>query len=199
MSLQPDPGNEPRPTGLVIFDRDGVLHAVFFDGTPVRGPWALSELALLPGVERAVAAVTDAGLTVVVATNQPDIARLHISHETVSLINQRINERIPGIARFYVCGHDNSDGCRCRKPSAGMLMDALAEFGADPTQTWMVGDRWTDIAAGRAADVRTVLIEDEFSWRPTSQGPPPAGLRPDAVVASTEQAVEVILRAQDNR
>ena len=198
MSLQPDPGNEPRPTGLVIFDRDGVINEVFFDGTQVRGPWALSELALLPGVERAVAAVTDAAsqllwrptsLTLRVCTS--------LMKPSASSISESTNESRESPGSMFVA-MTTAMGVDAGSQVQGCLWTRWLNL--ELTQPDMDGWGSMDGYRGRASSrCAHGMIEDEFSWRPTSQGPPPAGLRPDAVVASTGQAVEVILRAQDNR
>ncbi len=178
---------------LLVLDRDGVINATLFDGIRHRGPWSVEQLELMPAAADAVAAAAAEGFRVAVATNQPDITRGAIERRAVDEINQLISLAIPAIDTFYVCPHDNSDGCLCRKPKPGMLLDAAAEFDADPALSWMVGDRWTDVAAGQAAGFRTVLIRDENSMKPTSIGGPPDGLTADITVSSITEAVAAIL------
>jgi D-glycero-D-manno-heptose 1,7-bisphosphate phosphatase len=77
-----------------------------------------------------------------------------------------------------------------------MLRTAAADLAIDLSRSWLVGDRWVDIAAGQAAGVRTVLVERTSSWQPTSAGSPPDDLRPTAVVATIDEAVDYILAAR---
>jgi D-glycero-D-manno-heptose 1,7-bisphosphate phosphatase len=67
-----------------------------------------------------------------------------------------------------MCPHDDADDCQCRKPRPGMLVDAAAEHGIDLHQSWMIGDRWRDVDAGRAAGCRTIFIDRGYAE------PPPA-------------------------
>lgn len=58
-----------------------------------------------------------------------------------------------------VCYHDDADGCECRKPKPGMLLAAARDFGIDLARSFMVGDRWRDIEAGRRAGCRTIFVD----------------------------------------
>lgn len=184
--------------GLVVLDRDGVLLApVLTEAGVIRTPLAVGELCIEPTAAASVARLREAGMSVWVATNQPDVARGLLSESELAAMHDRILSAIPGIAAVLVCAHDNADRCACRKPLPGMLKRAQAIVGAEPHRSWMVGDRWTDIAAGVAAGFRTVLIESEHSWATTSSGGPPAGLVSDMTATSLAQAVELILAARD--
>ena len=66
----------------------------------------------------------------------------------------------------YVCFHDDADGCHCRKPAPGLLLDAAHDLGLDVSHSFMVGDRWRDVEAGRRAGCRTVYIDRRYSERP---------------------------------
>ena len=87
--------------------------------------------------------------------------------------------------RVYVCHHDNGDDCRCRKPRTGMLTTAALDLDLDLNQSFMVGDRWSDIAAGQGAGCRTVYID----YRYQEQG----ALEPDHVVSNPVEALEWVL------
>ena len=94
----------------------------------------------------------------------------------------------------YTCPHDGADGCDCRKPLPGMIVRAAADLDLELSRSWLVGDRWVDIAAGNAAGVRSILVDRPGSWDPTSAGPPPTSLRPYALVSGIREAVDVIMR-----
>lgn len=144
--------------GIVFLDRDGVLNRCRFgaDGTPLP-PRDLSELELLPGVERACALLSRHGYRLVVVTNQPDVARGTQPRDLVEAINARVASALD-LDDVRVCWHDDADGCDCRKPSPGLLLAAAEEAGVDVAECVMVGDRWRDIEAGRRAGCRTALV-----------------------------------------
>ncbi|HEX7095089.1 MAG TPA: HAD hydrolase-like protein, partial [Acidimicrobiales bacterium] len=79
-------------------------------------------------------------------------------------------------------------------PRPGMLLELASAWDVDLTQSWMVGDRWVDIAAGRAAGTTTILVDRPYSWRPTSSGVPPPSLEPDHRVHDLREAAELIAR-----
>ena len=83
-------------------------------------------------------------------TNQPDIARGTQTREAVQRINDALLVELP-LDEVVVCPHDDADGCACRKPKPGMLLDAAERVGIDLDASFMVGDRWRDVEAGRSA------------------------------------------------
>jgi D-glycero-D-manno-heptose 1,7-bisphosphate phosphatase len=177
----------------VFLDRDGVVTATVERHGVASVALAPDELVVLPGVAAALDRLRDAGYVVVVVTNQPDVARGSLRSVDVEAMHRQLAVDLP-IDRFEVCPHDGAEGCLCRKPQPGMLLTAAAELHLDLPASWMVGDRWVDIAAGRAAGVRTLLAAEPYSWAPTSSGSPPADLVPDGRVEGLTQAVDEILR-----
>jgi D-glycero-D-manno-heptose 1,7-bisphosphate phosphatase len=93
---------------------------------------------------------------------------------------------------ILVCPHDGADRCPCRKPKPGLLLTAARRHGIDLSRSWLIGDRWVDVAAGRAAGVRTVLLERPYSWDPTSSDQPPDCLVPTEVTATLREAVALV-------
>jgi D-glycero-D-manno-heptose 1,7-bisphosphate phosphatase len=159
----------------VFLDRDGVLNrAIVRSGRPYP-PQSLAELEILPDVHEAIDALKQSGFSLVVVTNQPDVARKSQTREAVEAINRHLGSEL-GIEHFRVCYHDDGDGCRCRKPKPGLLLDAAAELGLSLPDSFLVGDRWRDIDAGQAAGCKTVWLDrryDEkqplsFDYRATS-------------------------------
>lgn len=151
-------GRRGSLTRAVFFDRDGVLNdAVVKNGHPFP-PSTVDELRIDPGAAVSLSSLRERGFSVVVVTNQPDVARGATTAAQVEAINDRLAAHLP-IDALYVCYHDNADMCDCRKPKPGMLFAAAAEHDIALERSYMVGDRWSDIAAGRAARCRTVWIE----------------------------------------
>lgn len=143
----------------VFLDRDGVINrALVRDGRPYP-PGAPEELEILPGVHDALLRLVAAGYDLVVVTNQPDIARGSTTLASVKAINARMRQMLP-LDEIRMCPHDNADNCACRKPKPGLL---LQEPAHDMAASVMVGDRWRDIEAGRAAGCgTTILIDYEY-------------------------------------
>jgi D-glycero-D-manno-heptose 1,7-bisphosphate phosphatase len=168
----------------VFLDRDGVLNEpVTADGRPFP-PGSLAGLVLTPGAERACTALRRAGFLLIVVTNQPDIARGSRDRRAVDAINDELRRRL-GLDDVVVCPHDDADGCECRKPLPGMLLEAAARWGVSLPDSVMVGDRWRDIDAGRGAGCWTVHVARDYDERP-AQGA-------DLVVGGLEEAVPWIV------
>jgi D-glycero-D-manno-heptose 1,7-bisphosphate phosphatase len=155
----------------VFIDRDGVINRMFFDpefGT-VDSPANPDQLALLPGVGRAIAALNRLGLLVIVVSNQPGIAK---GKFTRALLEAMQGKMISGIEAeggkldaIYNCLHhpdasvvEYQSRCECRKPLPGLLLKAAQEWNIDLDNSYMVGDGVTDIAAGRAAGTTTLFV-----------------------------------------
>ena len=169
----------------VFLDRDGVINnAAFPDATP-RAPASLDELQILPGVEEALRKLKKAGFYLVVVTNQPDVVRGHMSRSLVEAVNRHLLDRLC-LDAIEVCFHDDADACACRKPQPGMLLEAAKRFGIDPARSFMAGDRWRDIEAGRRANCTTILIGSGYGEKFPS--------KPDATFPSLAQAADWILR-----
>jgi D-glycero-D-manno-heptose 1,7-bisphosphate phosphatase len=170
--------------GGVFLDRDGVLnHSPVRDGRP-GSPSGLEDIEVLPGVEQACEKLRAAGFVLVVVTNQPEIARGTLTAEVVDGINRYLGEKLP-LDDIVVCPHDDVDGCECRKPKPGMLVDAARRHGLKLRASYMVGDRWRDIEAGRRAGCRTIFVDRGYSERVPEQ--------PDAVVGDLGEGAAWIL------
>jgi D-glycero-D-manno-heptose 1,7-bisphosphate phosphatase len=147
----------------VFLDRDGVLNrAIVRDGRPYP-PSAPEAFEILPGVAQAAQRLRDAGFLLIVATNQPDVARGTQRREVVEAMNQRLSAAVP-IDDFRVC-YDDGDDCPRRKPNPGLLLEAAAAHEIDLPGSFMVGDRWRDVEAGRRAGCRTVFIALGYAER----------------------------------
>jgi D-glycero-D-manno-heptose 1,7-bisphosphate phosphatase len=113
----------------VFLDRDGVLNrAVVRDGTPYP-PDSLEALEILPGVREALEDLKASGFLLLVVTNQPDVAKGTQSRAVVEAIHQKLRAELP-LDDIFVCYHQDSDGCDCRKPATGLFEDAAARRGA---------------------------------------------------------------------
>ncbi len=148
----------------VFLDRDGVLNKpVVRDGRPFP-PDTVADLEILSGVADACRALSAAGLMLIGVTNQPDVARGSRTMADIRAINDSLGRRL-GLDDMRVCPHDDDHDCGCRKPRPGMLVEAARDFDIDLITSIMVGDRWRDIEAGKAAGCRTVFIDYGYNER----------------------------------
>ena len=169
----------------VFLDRDGVINrAIVRDGIPYP-PRNIEELEILPGIAENLRRLHSAGFMAIVVTNQPDVARGTQTRETVENINVAIKSQL-SIDEFLVCYHDDADNCFCRKPKPGSLLQSAEKYGLSLKDCFMVGDRWSDIEAGKSAGCKTILIE--YHYRETKN------IKPDFRVDNFCQAAEVILK-----
>jgi D-glycero-D-manno-heptose 1,7-bisphosphate phosphatase len=174
----------------VFLDRDGVINR-----SPVRGgkpfaPRRLEEFRLLPGVAAQAAALRELGYLLVVITNQPDIGHGLLDWQTLNEFHNRLRARIAPDA-IMVCPHRQDEGCDCRKPRPGMLLEAARRLTIDFGQSYVIGDRWSDIEAGRTVGCYTILINrgyksDRFS-------------APDATARSLRAAVALVRQRTGTR
>ena len=168
----------------VFLDRDGVLVATeVCAGKPIAA-LTLAGFAILPEAPAAVAALKAAGFATVVVTNQPELARGNVDSATMDAMHWRLRAAMP-IDAVYVCPHDSAEGCGCRKPAPGMLLRAADDLDLDLAASYMIGDRWRDVGAGRAAGCTTVLIECGYDE--------PEHLEPDLTARDVAQAAALIL------
>jgi D-glycero-D-manno-heptose 1,7-bisphosphate phosphatase len=180
----------PQSHPAVFLDRDGVLNRTNVRNGVPHPPDSVGQVEILPGVPEALARLVERKFLLIVVTNQPDVARGTQTPDAVDRINQHIGLQL-GLTAFEVCFHDTADNCACRKPKPGLLIEAARAYNIDLRRSFMVGDRWSDIAAGQAAGCRTVLID-----LPYSQGD---RCTPDARVKNLGEAADWILRWVDAR
>jgi len=151
----------------LFLDRDGVIDELVFhaDTGGYEAPRTADEMRVRPGVEEALREAARAGWTIVVVSNQPDVAKGRTTREDLAAAHQRLLDLLhdPPILDFRYCFHRAEDGCTCRKPSPQAVLEAAARYDIDLAQSWFVGDVDTDIACGRAAGTRTALLEYEHS------------------------------------
>jgi len=168
----------------VFLDRDGVINRAVVRGGKPFPPATEEAMEVLPGVAEALDRLHDAGFHLVVVTNQPDIARGTLARDAVDRMHARLTSELP-LDDVRVCGHDDADRCGCRKPKAGMLEAAARDAGLSLADSFMVGDRWRDVEAGRRAGCTTIFIDYGYDERRPEQ--------PDAIVRSLAEAAEWIL------
>ncbi|OFZ79877.1 MAG: UDP-glucose 4-epimerase GalE [Bdellovibrionales bacterium RIFOXYD1_FULL_53_11] len=138
-----------QPRRAVFLDRDGTINE---DPGYIGDP---EKLKLLPGVGEALASLKTAGFALVVVSNQSGIARGLIGPEDLARVNIRLDELLRPfgvkIDRYEICRHGPDEGCECRKPKPKLVLDAARAMNIDLGASFMIGDKESDIQAGRAA------------------------------------------------
>ncbi len=119
-------------------------------------------------MKAALDALRARGMLLAVVTNQSGVARGYITREQVDAVNARVETLLGPFAGFFVCPHGPDDGCRCRKPMPGLLLDAAAALGVQPRDCYVIGDKPSDAAAATAAGMRSTLVDPThpLSWSP---------------------------------
>jgi D-glycero-D-manno-heptose 1,7-bisphosphate phosphatase len=170
----------------VFLDRDGVLNRAVVRGGRPYPPASLSELEVLPGVPQALIRLREAGLPRLVVTNQPDVATGKTARSVVEEIHAHLRKAL-ALDAIYACYCVEGPGCDCYKPRPGLLLQAAAEWGVDPKKSFMIGDRWRDVGAGKAAGCRTIFIDYSYDERRPDA--------PDFLAQNLAEAVDIILAA----
>jgi D-glycero-D-manno-heptose 1,7-bisphosphate phosphatase len=172
----------------VFLDRDGVIVIPEFRDGRSFAPVRLEDYRFYPEAAAALSRLKSAGYLLIVVTNQPEVGRGLIPEEVLAEMHCRLLASLP-IDLVKVCRHTASDVCNCRKPKPGMLLESANELGISLPDSYMVGDRASDVEAGRAAGCRTVFIDLGYTNE----------LKPDSAsftVSSINQAADVILAAR---
>jgi D-glycero-D-manno-heptose 1,7-bisphosphate phosphatase len=170
----------------VFLDRDGVIVVPEFRDGRSFAPTKLADFTLYPEAAASLHRLKRAGFLLAVVTNQPDVGNGLIARSEVEAMHEVMREALP-VDLIKVCFHGHADRCQCRKPSPGMLLEAASELKIDLAKSYMVGDRASDVEAGRRMGCATVFIDLDYD-----EAAPAA---PDYVVRSIAEAADVIIEA----
>jgi len=144
-------------TGAIFLDRDGVINENSEDHIK---SW--DEFQFIPHAISTIRELTETGLPIFVVTNQGAVNRGIMTVDDLNDIHTRMLEAITEgggkITKVYYCPHTSDEKCNCRKPEPGMLLQAAQEYNIDLSKSFMVGDAWTDMAAGREAGTHNILL-----------------------------------------
>ncbi|WP_341272668.1 HAD family hydrolase [Bacillus cereus] len=149
----------------VFLDRDGILNEVL--STRVKFVNKPEDLYLLPGVAESIAKLKRNGFKVFTVTNQGGIGLGYMSYEQLEKIHEKLQSEILKLNELAVideimtCAHKPKENCKCRKPEPGMLLTLAKKHNISLGDSYMVGDREVDVAAGISAGTKTVLVTNE--------------------------------------
>lgn len=174
----------------VFLDRDGVLNLPIVINKKPYPPKNLKETRLVPDVKKACNNLKKAGFILIVVTNQPDVARKIQKKETVENINNWLKANLP-IDEFRVCYHDDKDNCFCRKPKAGLILKAAKKHNINLAKSFVIGDRYKDIEAGKKAGCKTIFIDYKYNEKLKS--------KPNYTASSVIEAAKWILKQKGEK
>jgi HAD superfamily hydrolase (TIGR01662 family) len=164
----------------VLLDRDGTLIVdVPYNGDPDR-------VMPMPGARAAMDRLRDAGMALAVISNQSGVARGLITPDDVERVATRVENLLGPLGAWMVCTHAPEDGCRCRKPAPGLILQAAETLGVDPADCVVIGDIGTDVEAAKAAGARAILVPTEATRREEVEAAP-------EVARDLQGAVDLVL------
>ena len=178
----------------VFLDRDGTI------AEDVGYLNHASRFRMFPFAAAAIHRLNEAGLPVIVVTNQSGVGRGYFPESLVHDVNELMTEQLAEagakIDAIYYCPHISADNCNCRKPRTGMLDRAALEHALDLQRSFVVGDRYGDIQLARNAQARSILVrtgygEGELTWHAANWL-----VQPDFVAEDLMQAADWILSQQ---
>lgn len=145
----------------VFLDRDGVINKVIVKNDLPFSPPTFEQLEILPGVKESVSILHNLNFLCLVVTNQPDVSRGKIKKEIVIKMNNYLKNELK-LDDFFICYHDDKDKCECRKPKSGLLFEAAKKWNVNIKKSYMIGDRWKDVEAGKSAGCKTIFLDCKY-------------------------------------
>jgi D-glycero-D-manno-heptose 1,7-bisphosphate phosphatase len=148
----------------VFLDRDSVLNDTVIRGGQPSSPRELSEFRIVPEAKQALTSLREAEYLLIVATNQPEVARRLLEPAVIELMHQKLRACLP-LDDIRVCSHDDHHKCGCRKPAPGLLLNAAKDWGISLDESYIIGDRLKDVKAGRCAGCKTIFLRYPYNER----------------------------------
>ncbi|MFZ5806233.1 MAG: D-glycero-alpha-D-manno-heptose-1,7-bisphosphate 7-phosphatase [Verrucomicrobiota bacterium] len=174
----------------VFLDRDGVLtHSEVRDGK-AYAPRRMEDFVVFPEAASVLEQLKQRDFLLIVVTNQPDVGNGLVEKNVVETMHQKLRADLP-IDDIKVCYASQKENSPMRKPAPGMLLEAAEEWDIDLKESFMIGDRWSDVAAGKAAGCKTIFIHRGYQ----EQLPD----RPNYVAKSLEEALEAIIEQETEK
>ena len=142
----------------VFLDRDGVITVSLEMEGKGYAPRSLADFKFYDGTLDSIEGIRKLGFLPIIVSNQPDVANGLLADSVLEQMNQKIRDDL-GIAEINNCPHNSMDNCSCRKPKPGMILSSAEKWSIDLPQSWMIGDRDSDVVAGATAGCKTIFID----------------------------------------
>jgi D-glycero-D-manno-heptose 1,7-bisphosphate phosphatase len=171
----------------IFFDRDGVINEVLYTQGQHRPPWKIKEIKIKKGF-LSLKESLQKDFLIFYISNQPDFKRGHVGLEDLQKVNNNIYNKIKP-DDFLV---DFTDDVRFKKPSPFMVIELIEKYNIEASKSWFIGDRWSDIVAGKKAGCKTILLKTEYSFDKNFNSDF-ISINPDYTVKSLKDVKSVIL------
>ena len=174
---------------FVLLDRDGTINR---ERHYLSDP---GEVELLSGALRGLAQMMALGLGLAVVTNQSGVGRGLFDRGKLDQIHERLKSLLAAggvvLDGFFICPHHPNEGCSCRKPKPGLVLQAAAELGFRPADTFVIGDKKCDLELGHRVGAYTILVTTGYGHTLVDSGTGPRHL---GVASDLEEAAGIIKR-----
>jgi len=184
---------------VIFLDRDGVINRDPGGWTKYDYVTKWEEFFFIDGSIEALRRLKKAGYKICLISNQAGISKGYFSHDDLDRLNDRMLSEIEKgggkIDELYYCRHRTEDDCDCRKPKTGMIEEALKKTDTDLRNTFIVGDSWRDVEAGKKMGMKTILVLSGKTFLSDTKNWP---LQPDYIKEDLSEAVRMILEEGDS-
>jgi len=145
----------------VFIERDGVLNRARIERRHQVSPLTLDEFQVQESVSPLLQRLKAAGFVLIVTTNQPGLSRGYQSRRELDLMHALLHRALP-IDDVFVCPHDETDRCPCRKPRPGLLVEAGFKWHLDLDRSFVISDKWQDAEAAHLGGCTSLLLESPW-------------------------------------
>ncbi len=196
--MMTDKDTKDAPRSAVFLDRDGTINEQmgYINHT--------CRFQLLPGAAKAIKKLNDAGIPVVVISNQSGLARGYFPEELLDAVHEKMNKLLADagahVDGIYYCPHHPEakeeryrDTCNCRKPKPGLVLQASNEMNLNPSSSYVVGDRWSDIKTAANCGATSILVRTGYGRGDEQYIGPTQQIQPDFKADDLLEAVIWIL------
>ena len=153
----------------IFLDRDGVINRGFVVNGKSYAPRRIEDFKLLPYVKESIKKLINNGFLIIIVTNQPDISNGLLSLDVLHLMHNKLRKKL-AVTDIYFCPHSKNENCECRKPKPGMIVAAAKKYKINFSKSFLVGDRASDIEAGKKVGCRLIFINRNYKEpKPISQ------------------------------
>jgi D-glycero-D-manno-heptose 1,7-bisphosphate phosphatase len=147
---------------IVFYDRDGVINYLVPKDGEFTSPRTIEELQIYWDVKDVLLELREEGFLNFIVTNQPGIARGYVKEYDVVKMHKYIMENL-AIDDIFMCPHDDSDNCPCRKPKIGKILQAASKYNFKFLNSFFVGDTWRDVEAAERANCYSIVIDRPYN------------------------------------
>ncbi len=172
----------------VFIERDGVLNEVRVERQHAVSPLTLEDFRVNREAVPLLQKLKADGLLLFVTTNQPGLSRGYQSRRELDRMHELLRTTF-ALDDILVCPHDETDGCSCRRPKPGLLMEAGFKWRLSLDHCFVISDKWQDAEAARAVNCTSLLLQSP--WNGTA--------RRDLVLPDLAALVDKLLRLRTSK